>query len=153
MKVPSGTIGAIHLIIKTLSYAFLWHFFTKIFISKFWWRMDELRMKYQIIQVLFSTFKFCFQNSSSMRTSIRISSLPSCRFRVVVMGKPFDGAKISPKYFIVSSKNIFCWTKLRKNSASSVVPRVLSLPPSMMRGGQGVQVNSPDYLFCVFVSL
>ena len=73
------------------------HFFTKIFKSKFWWRMDELCMKYQIIQVLFSTFKFCFQNSSSMRTSVRISSLPSCRFRVVVMEKPFDGAKISPK--------------------------------------------------------
>ena len=60
-------------------------------------RIDELRLQYQIIGILFLTLKFCFQNSSSMRTSVRISSLPFCRFRVAVMGKPFDGAEISPK--------------------------------------------------------
>ena len=60
-------------------------------------RIEELRLYYQIIWVLFSTLKFCFQNSSSMRTSVRISSLPFYRFRVAVMWKPFDGAEISPK--------------------------------------------------------
>ena len=45
---------------KHFFYAFLGHFPTNIFYSKFGCRMDEVCLKYQITQVLLSTFKVFF---------------------------------------------------------------------------------------------